>query len=420
MIWKIIELLILVVFVVINYLRLLPLLFYALMFAIFISFLDPEEGKGIFILIVELSVIKLIIDLVIKKILAALTRKRKKMKTVNLIKRELTRLNEEFSNILSHKVLKDDFSEVNEVMIKIDQQVDFMEKEKEVMDMLFSTPNNIKTAIDINKLDEISNSVENLRDVPEIERLYELIEKIKEKANKFTDFAKEAYEYINKMYFASRSGLAGEKRLNEELFLYRDVIKNLGSIRLEVENTTVESDSIIISENGVFCIEVKNYGDNSNSGKIVISKDGAWKRYNASGKEVPIHNVTAQIYRHIGIQQRFLNEELKKINAEDVPYVHFRPIVVIANDNIEIENNSDIPVLRISNVYHYILNYKAEEKLDKKYWDAIEKILVENNKGLKPYPVKHYTPQIVEAYEGLLSIANDFEKIYYSVLEVLH
>lgn len=183
-----------------------------------------------------------------------------------------------------------------------------------------------------------------------------------------------------------KSGVEGEKRVNEELALFKDVIENLQNIRLEIEGTSVESDNILITENGIFSVEVKNFGENGQY-SIVIAKDGQWLKEYENGTREPMKNVTTQLNRHIGLKQRFLNDELKKkINEADLPYVNIYPLIVIANDKVMITNNSDLPVIRASSIYHYVMNYNGI-KLDRKYWPAIKEIFKTHSLKPKAYPV---------------------------------
>ena len=93
-----------------------------------------------------------------------------------------------------------------------------------------------------------------------------------------------AVNAIEHGYISTKIGLEGEEKVNNELEIFRDVVKNLGSVRLEVEGTTVEADHIVLAEKGIFCIETKNIGALSKGDTIHISKDGLIRRYNQKGQ----------------------------------------------------------------------------------------------------------------------------------------
>ncbi|WP_066622550.1 nuclease-related domain-containing protein [Clostridium magnum] len=199
-----------------------------------------------------------------------------------------------------------------------------------------------------------------------------------------------------KQSYNAKVGIYGENSVDRELDLYRDKLLNLSNIRLIVESNTVESDNLVISERGIFCIEVKNFGV-GRRGKIKVSKDGLWSRLSAEGDVMEVNDVTSQTYRHIGLTQRLLNEELKR-QGVNLPYININPIIVFVNPAIKIDNQSDVPVLRLSNIYHHISTFKTDTRIDEKYWGVIENILNAHNQGAKPYPVKLCADKIIQNY----------------------
>lgn len=264
----------------------------------------------------------------------------------------------------------------------------------------------------LSKLEPLAKSAD-LYSYPQIKGIEEVIPLFKNELSLFLSEYKKAIKIASKATFNARVGLAGENIVDKELDLYRDKLLNLSNIRLEVEDTTVESDNIVLSDKGVFCIEVKNYGGNHRGGRIVVTKEGFWYRYSAEGEEMEISDITSQIYRHIGITQRFVNEKLREKHG-DIPYVDFYPIIVFSNNSIAIENNSDIPILRVSHIYHHISTFDSKG-LDKVYWDDISDILNNNNKGAKPYPVKLCADKLIQNYKKVyfkLKILSEIEKKY--------
>ncbi|NLK29147.1 MAG: NERD domain-containing protein [Clostridiales bacterium] len=210
--------------------------------------------------------------------------------------------------------------------------------------------------------------------------------------------------------FSTGVGLDGENKVNEELALYDDLLLNIPNVRFEVEGNSVETDNLVISPFGVFAIEVKNLGS-SGKFKIKIEKDGRWvKIYNNSSE--PMQNVTSQTYRHIGLKQKLINQELKKLGYHD--YLHIKPLIVMANDNVEIINECDVPVVRISNIYHYISKFPKE--LDEKMITSIKSIVEENMLPPKKYEIEDMSTYIENTMEYLDSNTIFYKNIY-KVLE---
>lgn len=279
----------------------------------------------------------------------------------------------------------------------------FYKKELKKLDSIKDNEDTLNKAID--KLQTIlllvqNNNYKHIKYFNEIE-LPIYIPTLNDEINLFYKEYTETLNICKRGFFTTLKGIKGENNLEKELNLYRDRIKTLPNIRLEVEDTTVESDFIVISKNGLFCIEVKNYGHSGE--KLIVSKDGKWTKLDKGGIEQDISNITSQLYRHIGISQRYLNESLEFVYGSGAPYIELNPIIVIGNDKVTIENNSDIPVLRISNVFHYINTYKGNIKLSIKDFDVIEETLHRLNKGQKPYDVELRVDKIVNAFNIILN-----------------
>lgn len=221
----------------------------------------------------------------------------------------------------------------------------------------------------------------------------------KRRATEYRTTFTEMLEDLTKQFKISRKGFMGEKKVSEHLELYRDVIINLENVLFGVENTTVEADNIIICENGVFCIETKNYGHSGET--IVITKDGRWRRFQGR-MEIEMDNISAQHNRHIAIMQRTVNQELKN-RGFDNNYIFFEPIYVIANDEVQIKNDSnEINLLRTSSIYPYISKFQTRNPLSKELQEAIRDIILEYKKDLIKYPVPEYRQSFKPVFEKLI------------------
>lgn len=216
-------------------------------------------------------------------------------------------------------------------------------------------------------------------------------------------------ETLENDIITTKAGIIGEERLQQGLELFNDVLKIIYNLRIKSENATAESDAFILTDKGIFCVEVKNYGENAVNDVIRIANDGKWTRKNSKGENIPISDATAQINRHIGITQKVINKELKKIHPE-APYIKVKPLIVIANDNITLENESIVPVYRISSIYPYLESLEVDKNV-KEHLDIVEKILKENNLSAKPYPVPHYIVICMGNVIKLVELAEIFEKM---------
>lgn len=106
-----------------------------------------------------------------------------------------------------------------------------------------------------------------------------------------------------------------------------------------------EFDHIVVSSQGIFSIETKNY-----AGKIVIDHQGNWVRHKLDGSIVGEENPTAQLMRH----HRVLEEIVGKVEIHD--------LLCIANSKTIIEGaeNSPIPVVKHDMLSYYLWNYRNE------------------------------------------------------------
>jgi len=315
-----------------------------------------------------------------------------------------------------------------EMWLTLDQQYEFYkENAKRMNDLeldysdLFNTLKTYRRTLDSYHAGHFSyvRPIKRLYDDYNID-IYKLESLILENLNKYNRLYYNQKEAFFSQFAIIKSGIEGEKRVNEELALFRDIIMNIPNVRLEIEGTSVESDNILITENGIFFVEVKNFGE---SGKysIFIAKDGQWIKEYEDGTIEPMKNVSAQLNRHIGLKQRFLNNELnKRLNEPDLPYIYMYPLIVIANDKVIIKNESDLPVVRASSIYRYVSNFNGM-KLERKYWPVIKEIFESYNLKAKKYPINNIDfehlefvyPQIweqIKAYYVFLSMLSTFEE----------
>lgn len=192
----------------------------------------------------------------------------------------------------------------------------------------------------------------------------------------------------------SISGVTGEKALMKELNLYTDLFAIDHSVRIEYNGNSVESDVIIYSKKGIFTLEAKNYGKSGKYG-LHISKDGQWRKVYSNGKSAASDDVISQATRHVVIKQKFLNEELQKRGlATTDKYITLESMIVIVNDVVQITNETDYPILRISQIYNYI--QKLPDIYTQEEVDNIKSIFDEYKLSGKKYPTEDYAREFSE------------------------
>ncbi|HCG4536101.1 NERD domain-containing protein (plasmid) [Ureibacillus chungkukjangi] len=212
------------------------------------------------------------------------------------------------------------------------------------------------------------------------------------------------------------SGVKGEANVNNELSLYKDIWNIYSGVRFEVDGQSIETDNLIVCTKGLFSIEVKNYAPNGQY-NIIVTKDGQWlKQLSNGGKIVPMEkDVTAQVNRHLALKQRLIHSELKKKHGEDVPYILFQPMIVIANDTVLIQNDTDLPIIRRTQIYHHII--KKPDVLTAEQVNDICSIIEENRLPVKKYSINTYSDnfpivlqELVNSEQILRRIRENIEK----------
>lgn len=241
--------------------------------------------------------------------------------------------------------------------------------------------------------------------------LTELINTNENKMNSFDKYIKARQSYIDSDYKGCKVGIEGENRVNQELSLYNNII-NLSNIRLEVldnNNTiqSIENDNILLTKNGIFVLEIKNFGEIGNY-DIIIEKDGRWLRKNKyNGETTVIKNVTKQNNRHIAFLNKFINEG---INRSFDDYIEVEGIVVIANEKITIQNyNNNQNIFRDSELYSYIKSQEVKFKIDE--LEKIRDLILSKNLPPKRYPIFDYSGEIIENIKMLEAYLNDYENV---------
>lgn len=234
---------------------------------------------------------------------------------------------------------------------------------------------------------------------------------------RFEKYVQECHEYYSKELGIISSGNRGEERVENELALMKAYCTYLSNVRLEVEGNSVETDNIVFSPNGIFFLEVKNFAEKGNY-SLRIAKDGQWQQVYPNGDVIPMKDVQAQNNRHIFLKERFIREHWEKLYGEAAPRIQYHSVIVIANDHVMIDNESDIPIIRISQLYHHIM--KFQDNLTQEVLDRVKNIIRSNQLPPKEYAVRDYTKGI-EEYRAKINILEEHGQamwqLYYDYLE---
>ncbi len=177
-------------------------------------------------------------------------------------------------------------------------------------------------------------------------------------------------------YKNSFSGLAkgdqGETYVNEQLALFQGKYKYAQNIKLsniDFKGKTSETDLYVITSKGILVCEIKNKGNKNY--RFKISKDGQWRKEKGNSSEV-MESPFTQNTRHCIATERLLEEN----GITDYKII---PVVIIANEKVEIENHSENAVIRISELYNFVENLSAPESYTQEYQNKILELLEENN-----------------------------------------
>lgn len=165
------------------------------------------------------------------------------------------------------------------------------------------------------------------------------------------------FNYYIEQYNSAIRGKNGELYVNSHLDLY-DNFYNLSNVRLEIEDTlgekqSIENDNIVISKYGVYILEVKNYSPDGKY-EIIIERDGKWVKKYKNGTTVSMKNATEQNNRHIIYLNKLINSTLHRKMDN---YIEIEGIVIIANDTVNIHNNSENEkIFRLAEFYPFLKN----------------------------------------------------------------
>ena len=161
----------------------------------------------------------------------------------------------------------------------------------------------------------------------------------------------ESIEANNNLYKGLARGKSGEDFTYEYL---RSVMPRdwelLRNVNVAHNGQQRENDLILISNKGIFTIEVKNYM----AGSITVKNDGKVIHNIGNGVADESRSVIEQSESHVAFITRFMEQNSKINHKKWCEVVH--GTVVISNNEMEVDNQSSYPIFRAALLRQYILN----------------------------------------------------------------
>lgn len=294
----------------------------------------------------------------------------------------ISALNKEIKNITSDiyskelNTCKRDITNNKVLYFDLNEKIDKIQEFNEDFTTIMS--NTLKEDIDLalNSIDKL-NSNNIIKDTI----LPSILENYKSNLFEISNYINNRYSYINNQFKSAVIGIEGENLVNQHINMHHNII-NLYDVNLKFNSKQIQCDNILITKKGIFVLEVKNYGTNSNY-SLFIDKDGRWLKKTGDNFS-KLSNATEQNNRHVAILDDAINSTLG--NTLD-DFIEAKNIVVIANDTINICNNSNNQiVLRPSEIYPYLQSIDktvfTEDQINK-----IKNIILSNVVKAPKYPM---------------------------------
>lgn len=231
-------------------------------------------------------------------------------------------------------------------------------------------------------------------------------------------YLEDARDYITDRHRALRLGLDGEALVKDELSKYFDSSRVLFGNRFDTpENGTVENDVLVFSKSGVYSLEVKNILSNGDK-YLRVSKDGLWYvkdgEYGSWKLNQKYSDIFDQVNRHIYHTERALSSVLGR-------NVEVKPVIVISNNNVVIENESDWDIVRPNTLFMKLKGSTGSEKFNEGELDQLVSYMLDNDLGEGKFEFLDYTNVMgnyvdwVNYYTDFVNMTMEMDKLYDNV-----
>lgn len=197
----------------------------------------------------------------------------------------------------------------------------------------------------------------------------------------------------------AQKGKTGEENFSRILNQYSHKYHTLENIVIpaaEGDGISSETDAYVITDKGVFVCEVKNYGKEGQT--LFVSEDDRWYMLDSETGRMLDQKVSAteQNKRHCRATKAFLEKYVGNVN---IPII---PVVVIANDEVEITNRSQNPVIYARDIEGFIEQYN--NSINDELKNKIKVAFMEHKMDMVDYPVKLNKVKAEHAKKNLLEM----------------
>ena len=205
------------------------------------------------------------------------------------------------------------------------------------------------------------------------------------------------YTNANLLYQNNKS----KEYLNETVSLFEKQAINLSGITLSIDDEAIEYDNILITNRGVFIIDIRTF-DTSSPFEFLVDRDGSWlkriyvdnsqSRLEALDVHAPYENT-----RNLLKVEKLINLELN--NPLD-QYIEVNHIVIVANDDLRLDNHSTQTIIRVGELMSSLRSHPiifSEERMKQ-----IEETLHRKQKISISYPIPNYRKAIIDQLDDLL------------------
>lgn len=225
-----------------------------------------------------------------------------------------------------------------------------------------------------------------------------------------------SFDVLKNKKLSLDKGNAGEHYVSQELDLFKYKYKFVENIILpysDLKGKTSETDLYVLTPKGILVCEIKNKGNEKYVFKI--SSDGQWSKYNSQGKFLEVMDSPfAQNTRHCIATEQFLKDN----GITDFKII---PVVIIANESVRIEKDSENIVIRASELYNLVEGLELPEKYNEEYQTKVLNILkdksIKKENLFKVLSVKDDAEEkIINSTSRILDMYIDFINHKYNVL----
>lgn len=224
----------------------------------------------------------------------------------------------------------------------------------------------------------------------------------------YQDFKKDVSFFLNETNHNHRIvkiGVEGENKMRNalETLAIKEDFFSLENAVLKYENKSFETDFLLFTKHGIFSLEVKNIGGSGNF-SILITKDGQWLKKLKNGETETMQDISEQVNYHISLTEAIL-KRYKQETGKSLPPV--TPMVIIANNEVQIENNSELLINRVGYFPNQLSNMPVVSDTNsmKEVYEWIQKFSVSQ----KSYQVLDYSDGINKSIEDFFKLQKQVE-----------